>query len=126
MRIGTKSILETKILVLLTQPAPASPPETPTQTDEQAKDTEPPKEEVVEEPKAPAAPLSWADLASKNTPARGNTQQGTVVKMHQVRSCASLGKFTPRTRALNEATSCVRRVAAGSCSFLLVIAARLV
>ncbi|XP_078481647.1 ras GTPase-activating protein-binding protein 2 [Ciona intestinalis] len=40
---------------------------------------EPPQEEISEPP-PPSKPFSWADLASKNTPARSNTQQGTVVK----------------------------------------------
>ena len=42
-------------------------------------------EEVeVAEPKAPSKPFSWADMASKNTPAvRGNVQQGTVVKVNR-------------------------------------------
>jgi len=46
-----------------------------------------PEEEIVIqdeeplEPKAPSKPFSWADLASKNTPAtRAPAQQGVVVK----------------------------------------------
>uniref|UniRef100_H2Z8K6 Ras GTPase-activating protein-binding protein 2 n=1 Tax=Ciona savignyi TaxID=51511 RepID=H2Z8K6_CIOSA len=56
-----------------------TPPPTTTTIDP----TPPPVEEEVIETPAPSKPFSWADLASKNTPARSNVQQGTVVKVVQ-------------------------------------------
>nr|CAB3247825.1 ras GTPase-activating protein-binding protein 2 [Phallusia mammillata] len=55
------------------------------QLDEPPKVVEQPKEEEAIVETKPTAPkiLSWADRASKNTPAQSKTQQGTVVKVHQ-------------------------------------------
>lgn len=70
-------------IFVIFQPTPI--PQEEEQLEEPPKEVEPPKEEEIVETK-PTAPkvLSWADRASKNTPAQAKTQQGTVVKVHQV------------------------------------------
>ena len=64
------------------QDAESDLPETQTMTEEFSEVSL--KEPEVNKPKPQSKPFSWADMASKNTPApRTNVQQGTVVKVNR-------------------------------------------
>lgn len=61
----------------------------------------------------PVQPYSWAALASKNTPAQHNIQQGTVVKVNQSNDNSSLDQQKPQPQRSTRPPTMMQRDGSG-------------